>query len=306
MTSNNALVPISNNTLVPTNRSLIVYKPTPMIRQGLDGKDSINRLSERAEDEGIRRPKNWPNIMMWPPRSLREALAAGKVSASNRERFQEYYDRYADKTVERANRIHEYLKVNSSSNEDWDRLFLFKKKRRFKFDEGAIHHHIGWASMLDPHGDNATIYEKSVISWGRETMTMADGGRIKNVGDRIQVSKLSEDAIKMMVAEAAARGWETLEIFGDRKFVQGVQALAKSYNIRVEGRVLSNPLSIFGSRIESNPTPSRDREAAAELGALRQSLAEGNGHISHEDPNGPGKEKDMVAEPSSEPNIPMG
>lgn len=293
---NDSIIPTSP---VPQSRALVLYNPGLLIKRNRADTEADALHAERAREAGLTKPHNWPAIMAWPPKTLREAMRNGDLNEENMPKFQAYYNKYADKTVERARKIRANLEANSSLNEDFERVGIFRKKKRFNYDDEALHEHIAWASLIDPHGDHFNAYEKTVTSWGRQTMTLSDGGKVKIKGDRIRVTKMSESAMRLMVEEAAARGWETMDVVGDPKFVQSLQVLGKQHGIRIEGLILTHPLSIFGKKFESNPTALRDKEAMQELGLLRHELA-----ASMASPTI--KNSPQIAEPSQEQEIPMG
>lgn len=290
---------MNDNTPIPTDRALVIYDARPLIRrhEADVAKEAI--LVEAARDVGLTRPKNWPEVMAWPPRTLRDAMKAGKINEENLPKFQAYYDKYADKTVERARKLRAHLERDESRNEDRERRMLFSRKKRFDYDGQALHEHIGWAMLLDPHGDHAGAYQKIASGWGRTTMSTLDGGKLRIEGDRLVVKKTSEGSIRLMVEEAAARGWDTISGCGDPKFVAEVMKVANQHGIRVEMTVLRGPFGLFGRKVESNVPMSKDKEMIQELGSIRQELVAGLGAPDV-------KRSPQMVEPSQEPEIPMG
>lgn len=286
-------------TPIPANRSLTIPKTQALVRRHYEDVAQEVALAETVKEIGLSKPKNWPEIMSWPPRTLRDAMKAGKLTEETLPKFQAYYDKYADKTVERARKLRAHLERDESRNEDLKRGLLFLKKKRFDYDGQAIHEHMGWAMLLDPHGDYSASYQKMVASWGRTTMTTLDGGKVRIHEDRLVVSKPSEAAIRIMVEEAAARGWDTLSGCGDKKFVAEMMKVANQHGIRVEMTVLKGPFGLFGRKVESNVPILKDKGMVQELGMLRQELAADLGAPTVKKPA-------LKVEASQEPEIPMG
>lgn len=290
---------MADHTPIPSDRALTLYSPTAIAVRGREEVAEEAVLINEVKRVGLERPKNWPAMMSWPPKIVRDAIRDGKLNESNIPQFQAYYDRYAEKTVERAAKLRQHLERDASRNEDFKRVALFKKKKRFNYDGEAPHEHIGFASLLDPHGDHLSAYEKTVISWGRTSMSTQDGGKVVISKDRLRVPRVTEQSMKAMVLEAASRGWDTIEAKGDPKFVKALVALGQQHGIRVEATVYRFPFLFIGKKVESNVAPARDREMVKELGALRQELGASLQAPAVKNPP-------KMVEPSQEPEIPMG
>lgn len=261
-----------SRSLVPVSTSLVLVSPNA--HRDDEERKAARVVDDQANSLGLTKPANWPSVMAWPPATVREAIRQGKLTRQNSSKFQAYYDKYAEKTVDRAKKLAKHLETNQSLNEDVSSILFMRRKKKFDRLMGNLHENIGWAMLLDPHGEHANAYESMVMSWGRSSITTVDGGKIKTRDGSLQITKMSEQAIRMMVQEASARGWETMQIRGDAKFVQAVMSVAKESGMKVEATVMRFPYIFNGKKLQSNPVLQRDKDVINELAELRQNLSQ--------------------------------
>ena len=74
------------------------------------------------------------------------------------------------------------------------------------------------ATLLVPAAAEQT--QSWVASFDHERVNTVDGGRVRMHTDRVTVEKGSSQAVRMLVAEAKARGWKSIEACGTKEFCQ--------------------------------------------------------------------------------------
>lgn len=70
----------------------------------------------------------------------------------------------------------------------------------------------------------------------RGIITLTDGARLHDRGARIEALRTSDEAVRLIIAQARAKGWSGLSIRGDEAFLRLAARIAIDENVPVEGR----------------------------------------------------------------------
>lgn len=254
-----------NRSLVPASRSLV-----NLVSQQQKERLEDKILARNLDNNGLKRPANWPGVMSWPPLRLREAMKQGIITSDNAEAFQQYVDKYANAAQKRQQALRKRI-----SEQPLRKRGLAKHKSRLHeklLAKGELG--IAWACMVDPTGDYAHNVNGMVLSWDSNHMHLNDGGRLYSSLDSISVKKASPQAATLIIDEARARGWEKLDIAGNRNFVMAMMAEAQKAGIVVDAVIKSGPFGLMRKRISNVNTLEVNNEDVRELNELTQALGQ--------------------------------
>jgi hypothetical protein len=183
------------------------------------------------------RPKHWPPHMTWPPASVREAMEA-MTPAERDEVIKGLRERSAAMRL-RSKQIHEWLVQRGSSP-------------KLKRPADHASHGVMFASLLSPKGVDSSL-SSTVLSWGHTRVTTQDGGIVAASERGIRAIKASQQAALVLVMEARARGWDSIDVTGTREFKRMVATAAQQYGIPVYSRNLLGRRTIIASGMMPPP-----------------------------------------------------
>lgn len=224
------------------------------------------------EKTKIEKPDGWPAVMSWPPKKLRDRIRDGKVNEDNVHKVKAYYDEYARLVGDQSEKILQHMRNNPSLNEDQRRIPFFRAKRRLGYDNTRNQRHIAWAMLLDPNGDYMSVYNQSVMSYGRTSMTLMDGGKVDANEKNVVVHKVSPMAAQLVVEEAMARGWGSIKVSGTSDFVNGVLKHAQARGLAVDATVMMDRFGLFPRKIKTMETLGVNKEAKMRLSELADQM----------------------------------
>lgn len=279
---------------IPTMNNLVIYEKKPAQEPSL------------TASVGMSKPENWPAVMAWPPKRLAVGIKNRSVNSENAGKFQAYYEKYAEKTLSQSRRFMEEVAKNRHIDEDLSRNHnaLFRRiriKKRFDYDETTRHNHVTWASALDPNGEYMSPFNKFVSSYGLTTARTVDGGEVNTTVSSLNVRTWSDQAAALMIEEALARGWESVTIRGNAKFVNAMMKQAKARGLAVEGKIdrFGGLLAGLGARtVKSMDVMPLDVQAHKELDELLKEI--------NAEEEAQKQEPEMVADSDEDPSDDQG
>lgn len=229
--------------------------------------------ANRKALKGVIKPDDWPEIMAWPPSLLLQAAKKKALSEDEIKKINAYYRAYCDKMNEQADKLARWIDDKSTATPK-ESLIQMRLSRH-------DHHGIQWATLLDVTAATSPGHQ-NVKRWERSVCEMMDGGRVWASKDKIHTGFLrqSEQAIEVMIAEARARGWETLEVTGNKAFCKAMAEAAKKYDMpmRINRRrhVFGVPMPLMTTSSVILPTVPFNPEDIAALKDAAKNITKGD------------------------------
>lgn len=241
--------------------SIVDGGPAEALRDGKQPRPSLQSRREiaaynrrRLGDLEIRMPPNWPEFMPFPSDADLRALRREGVTVEMIRGFEEMKQRQADEMQVRARQINDWIfgsgdmKLNQPHQMARSRNRTEAIRKRSKPIEGIdqkiapsdvgdvtdeelykdLHYGILFASLLSSNPDHLNrLAGAQVAAWGHDRLRTMDGGQVRATPEELVVLTVSMQAAEMLVLEAKARGWETLQVSGDNEFCAAVKRACK-------------------------------------------------------------------------------
>ena len=200
----------------------------------------------RGKEFPLPRPEHWPDIISWPPQSLRAnwSEVARNIRIAEREGGLEDLDPTERRAEEdRRKRSREMLTDLIYAFAERARLMraISEENERYiddaptrletpwfqsaRFDLGGAPINDGpvtsWAMLINI---DRPLPQNEVSAWGRNVAKTMDGGVVLADKDKVRVHKFSNQAVTLLAQECAAREWPETHLRVPAKHVDAVKA----------------------------------------------------------------------------------
>ncbi len=220
------------------------------------------------------RPRMWPSVMAWPMQPDFNMMARKDASEEELRKYLEGMQLMQKRMLERAQQIDEYIRqynnIEDAKRSKWRQslkyptlgtIRYFKKydylnnKARINQERTKLDPYYGirWACLLD---EKATRPAANIVStWSYNYARTNDGGVVVSDQDSIRFREFTQQAVTLAIHEGVARGWETIKIQGNTKFVKLAIQAANQSNVRAEITEYYGPAGIFRRKHVVMPAP---------------------------------------------------
>lgn len=233
-------------------------------------------------DVALGRPPGWPAMISWPPARLREG--AKRMSDDPQERalqiatVKTYYDGMAKLMAAHCHRVaahfeEEERRVTPKGLLERISDSLASGGAANKTFEAGFN----WALLADPSTKRGGV-DPAVRAWGRNFARVSDGGVVRCRKHSVGCPKPTPDAVKLMVAEAQARGWSTLKIDGTPEFCKLAAKTCMAMGMKADITARFGPDGIFpGKTVRIDPSVPRSPDLFDQMMRLAREVADKRG-----------------------------
>ena len=234
-----------------------------------DGAPMFDGLSGADEKHGdwIRKPDYWPVFMAFPTRwdvkEIRRADEEGGLDAERKKKFNKNFRDLSDLMRDRAKQMNDWIISVNEKIMPGERNWVGVAESHIKKDIHTLHRYrarlelerdraarrgriitpdivadpfmdIKWAILLDPHAPEDDPRFTDVHRWGHGLAILRDGGVLRVDENGVRRPSGTDGTFmagKMAVREAFERGWSSINVSGEKEFIEGARREATRVGI---------------------------------------------------------------------------
>lgn len=232
-------------------------------------------LSERMRAIGFPpRPKLWPAIMAWPMQPDFDLLLRGGATPDKVKEYSEAMTIELERMLLRAQQVDAYIRHNNPVDERHGIFNRVVSRRRLDAAMDDPHYGIRWACLID---EKATRPSSAIVrEWAQNSARTTDNGLVVAMRNYVAVRDVTQQAVALSVQEGVARGWGSLRMQGDEKFVRFAIEAAKQANIKATIIENCGPFGLFKRKHIVMPTPPGVQNAVPHVESRNLGIASGD------------------------------